>query len=180
MPPCLSCPHVSRTPVPLALCSRGRDIGSYKRYHPFSWLCNKSRTMVVASALRVRISSLADLLETARDSDGQSKGLMETAAKQGMWTDGKLPGVTFCMSSGWLKEWLPLSPLCKASKSVAYHYVEILLCTIKMQPALHKAKLSFNGIHQYYKRQKLKWIWFLTEIITILNKEIFQSTKRTG
>lgn len=172
--------HVSRAPAPLALCSRGRDFGSYKRYHPFSGLCNKSRTMVVASALRVRISSLAELLETARDSDEQSKGLMETAAKQGMWTDGKLPGVTFCMSSGWLKEWVPPSCLCKASKSVVYRYVEILLCTIKMQPALHKAKLSFNGIHQYYKRQKLKWIWFLTKIITILNKETFQSTKRTG
>lgn len=113
------------------------------------------------------------MIETARESDGQSEGLMETTDKQRMWTDEKMPRMTFCISLGLLKELLPLLPLFKASKSIVYHYAEILLCTIKMQPALHKAELSFNGIHQYYKRQELKWISFLTEIITILNKENF-------
>lgn len=129
-------------------------------HHPFSWLYNKSSTTVVTNALRVGVLSLAVLLETAGDSDGESKGLTETTAQQWGWTDEKLPRATFWISSGWLKEWLPLSPLFKASKSIVYHYAEILLCTIKMQPALHKAELSFNGIRQYYKRQQLKWYHF--------------------
>jgi len=38
--------------------------------------------MVVTNALKVGVLSLAELLETARDSDGQREGLMETTAKQ--------------------------------------------------------------------------------------------------
>lgn len=129
-------------------------------HHPFSWLYNKSSTTVVTNALWVGVLSLAELLKTAGDSDGQSKGLTETTAQQWGWTDEKLPRATFWISSGWLKEWLLLSLLFKASKSIVYHYAEILLCTIKMQPALHKAELSFNGIHQYYKGQQLKWYHF--------------------
>lgn len=56
--------------------------------------------MVVTNALRVGVLSVAELLESATDSDGQSKGLTETTAR----TDEQMKQMKNC------QEWLSAYP----------------------------------------------------------------------